>query len=80
MVHVYVLSPIDLILSKIARFSGPDAQDIANIIARFQIPADEIKRRAEEALAGYVGDVDYLRMNLNDVLKMADQINARQPG
>lgn len=76
LVHVYVLSPIDLIVSKIARFSDPDRDDIANVIARFHIQAGDIERRAEEALGGYVGNTDYLRMNLRDVLATARQINA----
>jgi len=73
-VHVFVLNPLDLIISKIARYSGPDAQDIAEIISRFRISADEIQRRAEEALGGYVGNTDYLRMNLRDVLATADRL------
>jgi len=79
LVHVFVLNPLDLIISKIARYSGPDAQDIADIISRFQIPAEEIKQRAEEALAGYVGNADYLRMNLRDVLATADRLTS-EPG
>jgi hypothetical protein len=74
LVHVYVLNPLDLIISKIARFSGPDAQDIAEIISRFRIPSADIKQRAEEALIGYVGNSDYLRMNLRDVLATADRL------
>jgi hypothetical protein len=73
LIHVYVLSPIDLVVSKIARFSGPDAEDIAGLIARFHINAEEIERRADEALAGYVGNVDYLRMNLRAVLQIAQR-------
>lgn len=74
LVQVYVLSPIDLIVSKIARFSGPDAEDIASIISQFHIPAREIENRAEEALGGYVGNADYLRMNLREVLKIAERL------
>jgi hypothetical protein len=76
LVHVYILSPIDLIVSKIARLKGPDREDIAGIIERFQISAEEIEKRAEEALVGYVGNVDYLRMNLRDVLTLAKQLAA----
>jgi hypothetical protein len=72
LIHVYVLSPIDLIVSKIARFNGPDKSDIAAIIAKFGISAQDIERRAEDALAGYVGNVDFLRMNLREVLRMAE--------
>jgi hypothetical protein len=74
LVHVYVLSPVDLIVSKIARFSGPDAEDIASIISRFHTPAEEIEKRAEEALGGYVGNADNLRMNLREVLKIAARL------
>lgn len=73
--HVFVLSPLDLIISKIARYSGPDATDIAEIISRFQIRASEIEQRAEEALAGYVGNSSYLRMNLRDVLATAARLS-----
>jgi hypothetical protein len=73
-VDVSFFHPPDLIISKIARYSGPDAQDIAEIIARFRIPSADIKQRAEEALIGYVGNTDYLRMNLRDVLGTADRL------
>jgi len=73
MMRVYVLSPLDLIVSKIARLSDPDKEDIQNMIHRFQITAEEIEKRAEEALGGYIGNTDYLRMNLREVLAMARQ-------
>jgi hypothetical protein len=78
LIDVYVLSPIDLIVSKIARLSGPDREDIAGLVSRFGITAEQIEDRAEEAIAGYVGNVDYLRMNLHQVAKLATQI-AGQP-
>jgi len=70
-IQVYVLHPVDLIVSKIARYRGPDPGDIAGLIAHFNITADEIEARALQALGGYVGNVDHLRMNLRDVLEMA---------
>lgn len=79
MIQVYVLSPVDLVISKIARFAGPDAEDIESVIARFRIPAADIQQRAEEALGGYVGNTDYLRMNLRDVLKIAERLAGEAP-
>lgn len=79
LVHVFVLSPLDLVISKIARYSGPDSTDIAEIISRFQIPAAAIERRAEEALGGYVGNSNYLRMNLRDVLATAERLSMTPP-
>jgi hypothetical protein len=73
MMRVHVLSPLDLIVSKIARLSDSDKEDIRNMIRRFHISAEEIEKRAEEALGGYIGNTDYLRMNLREVLAMARQ-------
>ena len=70
-IEVYALSPIDLIISKIARYRGPDPEDIAGLIRYFGITAEAIETRALQALDGYVGNVDALRMNLRDVLEMA---------
>jgi hypothetical protein len=72
-VHVYVLSPADLIVSIIARLNGPDKSDIAAMIARFDIPAVEIENRAEEALARCIGNVDDPRVNLREVLQLAKE-------
>lgn len=70
-IEVYVLSPVDLIVSKIARYNGPDPEDIESLIERLNISAEEIESRALHAMSGYVGNLDYLRMNLRDVLKKA---------
>ncbi|MEO7497251.1 MAG: DUF6036 family nucleotidyltransferase [Massilia sp.] len=73
-IEVYVLSPVDLIVSKIARYQGPDPQDVESLIATFGISAEEIETRAEEALLNFVGNVDYLRMNLREVLEKARKL------
>lgn len=78
LVNVYVLSPIDLVVSKIARLNGPDKTDIAAIISMFHISVEEIQKRTEEALSGYVGNIDYLRMNLNEVLGLARELSAER--
>jgi hypothetical protein len=78
LIQPYVLHPVDLIVSKIARFAGPDRGDIQELIDRFQIPVEAIEKRAEEALGGFVGNTAYLRMNLNDVLGMARASAAEQ--
>lgn len=70
-IEMYVLSPVDLIVSKIARLSGPDMGDIQSLIWHLRVTEDEIRERAEEALQGYVGAVSTVRLNLADVLKVA---------
>ena len=74
LIEVYVLSPVDLIVSKLARFSGPDAGDIQSIVNTFNVAEDVIRQRAEEALAGYIGNQQMLRLNLEEVLRMAQKI------
>lgn len=64
---------------KIARYNGPDPEDIEALIERFDISAEEIETRAEQALAGYVGNLDYLRMNLRDVLGKARKRRPAKP-
>ncbi|MGS0743921.1 DUF6036 family nucleotidyltransferase [Glaciimonas sp. GG7] len=70
-IEVYVLNPVDLIVSKIARFSGPDRGDIENLIAHMGVTADEIQHRASEALGGYIGNMSAVKMHLEEVLQIA---------
>ncbi|PUA17529.1 DUF6036 family nucleotidyltransferase [Glaciimonas sp. PCH181] len=70
-IEIYVLSPVDLIVSKIARFSGPDRGDIENLISHMRVTADEILKRATEALGGYIGNTSTVKLNLEEVLLIA---------
>ena len=74
LIEVFVLNPLDLIVSKIARFNGPDVTDIAEIIRRFGITAAAIEERAEHALQAYVGYAENLGFILLEVLKLAQSI------
>ena len=69
--RVYVLSPVDLAVSKIARFADNDKEDIAALVRLGLTTADEIERRANSALAGYVGGQAMLLLNLRDAVTMA---------
>ena len=75
LISLYILSPVDLILSKLARFDGPDAQDIQEIIKVSGVSEDEISRRAEEALIDYVGNQARIRTSLTLALKMARDVH-----
>jgi hypothetical protein len=55
---VRLLSPLDLAISKLSRFSGQDRSDIMSLARHQGIRSDELRTRAQEALAGYVGSVD----------------------
>lgn len=58
---VRILTPLDLAVSKLGRFSEQDREDIAALARRRLIDAKSLESRATEALGGYVGDMTRLR-------------------
>lgn len=64
MVKLFVFSPVDLALSKLSRFSSDDRADIMSLAAEGLISVEGLRTRAEEAMAYYVGNTDFLRENL----------------
>src|SRR5258708_7803204 len=58
---VRLLSPLDLAVSKIGRFSSQDSDDIAVLAHRALIKSAALRRRAEDALIGYVGNTARLQ-------------------
>jgi hypothetical protein len=54
--EVRVLSPLDLAVSKLGRFSSQDREDIVTLARHKLINSVALRRRAEEALRNYVGD------------------------
>lgn len=56
-VRVLVLQPVDLAVSKLARFSEIDRGDILQLAKDDLITAKALRQRAKEALPGYVGSV-----------------------
>jgi len=55
-VKVLVLQPVDLAVSKLARFSGIDRGDILQLAKDGLITASALRQRAEQAMPNYVGD------------------------
>lgn len=70
-IQVYVLSPVDLAVSKIARLASNDCEDIQELIRLGLTTADEIEQRAKSAVAGYVGGQAALLLNLRDAVALA---------
>lgn len=80
-IRLHVLSPLDLAVSKIARFAANDQEDIAELVRLGLVTADEIEQRATSALGGYVGGLAMLRLNLADAVALARRIEAQtKPG
>ncbi|MBL8225786.1 MAG: hypothetical protein JNM50_10675 [Chromatiales bacterium] len=61
---VRLLTPLDLAVSKLGRFSSQDQDDIAALARKGLITAGVLTERATEALAAYVGNVARLRGNI----------------
>lgn len=70
-IQVYVLSPVDLAVSKIARLASNDCEDIQELVRLGLTTADEIEQRAKSALVGYVGGQATLLLNLRDAVALA---------
>lgn len=70
-IHVYVLSPTDLAVSKIARLAENDREDIQELVRHGLTTAAKIEQRATEAVGGYIGGQEMLKMNIRDVVTLA---------
>jgi len=78
---VRLLSAVDLAVSKLARFSSQDADDIALLARRGLVRATALRRRAAEALTGYVGDVARLRGSIEiagRIVEDAEQVSSKR--
>lgn len=72
-IQVRVLSPVDLAVSKISRFADHDKEDIVALVRHGLVTADEIEKRALDALPEYVGREETVRLNLRDAIAIARQ-------
>lgn len=72
-----VLSPVDLAVSKIARFADNDKQDIEDLVRLGLTTAAEIEARANEALINFVGGKAMLNANLRDAVALARRAESR---
>lgn len=79
-IEVRILTPLDLAVSKLSRFSDQDRRDIESLARRGLIGGKELRRRAEEALGGYVGELDAVRNTIDLACRLVDDIRARPPG
>jgi Nucleotidyltransferase of unknown function (DUF6036) len=69
--QIYVLTPLDLAVSKISRFADNDKHDICELVRLGLTSGDEIQERANQALTGYVGNVSIFEFNIRDAVALA---------
>ena len=71
-------SPVDLAVSKIARFASNDQEDIASLVRLGLTSAQAIHERATSAMAGYVGGLAMLKLNIRDAVALAKAAEAQR--
>ena len=69
-----------LAVSKIARFQDHDREDIAELVRCGLVTADEIEKRAQDALAGYIGAPGTVRRNIKDAVALGRKVEAERDG
>ena len=71
-IEVRVLSPLDLAVTKLSRFGDADRDDIEKLAKMGLIDSVSLRRRAEEALGGYVGNLDSVRASIDIACRLVD--------
>jgi hypothetical protein len=72
--EVRVLAPLDLAVSKLSRFGDADREDIEILAREKLIDARGLRSRAEEALKGYVGDLEAVRTSIELACNLVDAV------
>jgi hypothetical protein len=75
--EVRLLSPLDLAVSKIGRFSSQDRDDIATLARHKLIGSAALRQRAEEALGGYVGETTRVHGSIELAVRIIADIEAQ---
>jgi hypothetical protein len=78
LLDVRVLAPVDLALTKLGRFGDVDREDIELLAKQGLIDSASLRKRAEEALGGYVGDQEYVRTSIDIACRLIDSVRARK--
>lgn len=76
---VRLLAPVDLAVSKLSRFETHDREDIASLARLGLIDAESLRKRAEEALPGYVGNVARVRTSIDIACRLVDKERSKSP-
>jgi len=77
LLDVRVLSPTDLAVTKIARFEDQDRRDIQLLARERLIDSAAVRKRAEEALREYVGNIASVRTSIDIACLLIDAERAK---
>jgi len=73
-VEVYLVSGLDLAISKLARLSDRDIQDIKELFVYQKFSIDEFKKSADNALSYYATPAQ-LQLNINFMILLLEEID-----
>ena len=77
---VKLLTPLDLAVSKLARFSEQDQDDICALARAGLIDAKAFRRRARSALPDYVGNIDRVERSIDIACRLVEaETKPKQP-
>jgi hypothetical protein len=71
-IDVRLLLPVDLAVSKIGRLGEQDRTGIAALARRGLITAKAMRQRAEQAVGGYIGDLNRLRNSIEIAVRILE--------
>ncbi len=77
--EVRLLTPLDLAVSKLSRFSDQDRNDILALARLKLIDSAALRKRASDALAGYVGDIARVQGSIEVAYRILGDIEKRAP-
>jgi hypothetical protein len=79
LLDVRLLSPLDLAVSKLGRFSGQDREDIVALARLKLVNSGGLRQRAHAAIAGYVGDTNRVQGTIEVACRILDDLEKRSP-
>jgi hypothetical protein len=74
---VRLLSALDLAVSKISRFSSQDRDDITTLAIHGLIKSAALRRRSEQAMENYVGNLDTLKGAIDLACRIVEDAEQR---
>lgn len=74
---VRLLSALDLAVSKISRFSSEDRGDITVLAKHGLIKSAALRRRFEQAIKNYVGNLDAIKGAINLACRIVEDAEQR---
>lgn len=74
LIDVRVLSPVDLAVTKLSRFADQDREDIELLAKLGLIDSVRVRKRAEDALGGYVGNLSSVRTSIDIACRLVESV------